>query len=380
LGEEVTLKVALVNHHRSDFLGGSEIQCDLIASGLTRFGHEVVYLAVNGRDSGDDTPYRTTPVESFGLLKMWRILREIRPDVVYWRHNKKGLFVSALAAKLLGIKFAYSMSHVCDSRIWENSGTRPFETFRGALRNAKSPKGVLKSLPALTEPLYSAVNYLAIPFFVDGVVCQVRDMLGKLPVRKQTAIRNSMASAGVEFSWHRPFVLWVANIKPKKNPEKFQELARTLAHLDVDFLMIGAIQDKRYQYLTQLEEGGNFHYLGARHPSEVNGVLASSLFLVHTCNPEGFPNNLIQAWLQGKPTISLYYDPESTIESNGMGFLSRDFETLVSQSRRLIEDPDLRGEMGRRARAYSEENFNTEKNVRKLEQFLLQLTSQRRNP
>ena len=57
------MKIAIVNQHPTDMLGGSEIQCDIIARTLVEFGHEVDYIAVGGHDcDAYEVPYRVRPV------------------------------------------------------------------------------------------------------------------------------------------------------------------------------------------------------------------------------------------------------------------------------------------------------------------------------
>jgi glycosyltransferase involved in cell wall biosynthesis len=363
------MKIVIVNQHHTDALGGSEIQCDIIATHLSRFGHEIVYLAVAAQQTSYAAAYRVIPLRSFGFFGLLRMLRDINPDVIYWRYNKKGLFVFAFIARMLRIRFVYAMSHVSDSKTWVRSGNHPFERFLYAIRTANDAKTLLRSMPLLADPVISAANYLAIPWFVDAVVCQVSDLLNTLPIRQQLVVRNTMLREASAFMWPRPYVIWVASIKTKKNPEKYLELARSLKEVNADFLMVGSIQDKNYEFLTHTSET-NFYYLGPKSLSEVNGILQNSLFLVHTCNPEGFPNNMIQAWLQAKPTVSLYYDPESFIEQQNIGFYSRNFNDFVRHVRRLIEDTELRAEMGARAAHFSRETFDSERNVRQLESFM----------
>ena len=56
------MKVAIINQHPQDFLGGSEIQCDIIVRKLQEFGHHVVYLACKGNREYD-CPYPVKPVK-----------------------------------------------------------------------------------------------------------------------------------------------------------------------------------------------------------------------------------------------------------------------------------------------------------------------------
>lgn len=368
------MKIVIINQHPDDLLGGSELQCDIIATYLTRFGHQVTYLAVKGIKATYDTEYSVIPVDNLNPFRLYSILRELNPDVVYWRHNKKRLFTTALGSKLVGSKFVYSMSTYSDSCIWIDRGVTVFSRFLKRFKNASGPLGVINSFVFLTDPLASAINYLAIPFFVDGIVSLNCDYLESMPKKRKTVIHNSMPAVRQDFCWPKPYVVWVGNLKGRKNPEKYYELAEALQNTQVDFLMVGPVQERVYGSLANAgQKLANFHFLGARAPIEVNGILNSALFLVNTCDPEGFGNNFIQAWLQGKPTISLYFDPEGTIEREKIGYLAKTFPRLEELTRYLIKNESARIEMGRRAQAYSKEHFNSDSNVRQLETFLFNI-------
>jgi len=190
-------------------------------------------------------------------------------------------------------------------------------------------------------------------------------------------IRSSGVLLEAGFRWSRPYVAWVANLKPAKNPESFIALAKALQDSDVDFLMVGSIQSSDYKYVEQPNLlPPNCIYMGSRSIEEVNGILQDSLFLVHTCEPEGFPNVMIQAWQRETPVVSLYYDPDGIIESQGIGYLARDEEGLARYSSRLIRDGELRLAMGARASAFAQKEFDLGRNINKLEKFLAEILEQ----
>lgn len=369
------MKIAILNQHPSDTLGGSEIQCDIIARELSALGHEVLYVAIEGRRVEYDAPYRVVPIQAPGFLELRRILKAFPADVVYWRYNKIRLLRCALASRISGARFVYSISHISDTLPWVRSGTRPFERFCRA--RGKTLRARIRALHLLADPLISAMNYLAIPTLANGAVSLNPEFTDAVPVSPRETILNSMPTETRAFAWKRPFVLWVASIKPKKKPELFLELAKHLEYLDVDFLMVGEIQDGAYAYIADGKPEhtpSNFFYLGKKSPLEVNGMLEESLLLVHTCSPEGFGNNFIQAWLQGKPTVSLHFDPDGMIERNRLGYHSKNFSAFVENVRDLVENPDLRAEIGARAKIFAQENFSSKKNAGKLARFIERLT------
>ncbi len=366
------MRVLLVNQHPEDVLGGSEMQTDLIARGLHARGHDVVYGAVGGR-GGYAAPYAVEPLPRPVRRPLSALLRRVRPDVVYWRYNKFHLLRAAFATRRAGARFVFALSHVSDTEPWIYAGT----TLLPKNLDRSGVLGALRALYALRLVARARLDYAGFRF-VDGVTSLNRDYVGRVPVERQVAIHNAVPEGVVPFSWPRPYILWVANIKSRKNPGRFVELAARCAGRGVDFLMVGKIQEPGYSYL---EEGParvprHFHYLGAKAPEEVNGMLAGAMMLVNTCDPEGFGNNFIQAWRVGCPTVTLYFDPEGLIERERVGFASGTPEKLFDDVGRLIDDVELRSRMRERACALGE-RFSRERMVDDVERFLAEVVGAR---
>lgn len=356
------MKILIINQHIQDVVGGSEAQCDLIAKYLTQFGHEVIYFAIHGQQQAYAAPYR---VEAGPLT--WRELRRIvsthQPDIVYWRFNKRRLLPSVLCLKWLGRKVVFAISHINDVKKWSHKVRYDASSARSRVRFW---------VRVLRPAISSRINHLGLAL-VAGVVAQLHDQFAQISARRSCVIPNSveMPNTQAAFQWPRPFVVWIANIKPAKNPELFLELARKLEPRGVDCLMIGRIQTGEYASLLHSATlPANFSYLGVKPPAQVHGILQAALFLAHTCEPEGFPNIFIQAWMHGKPTVSLFYDPDKMIQTQRLGYCSGKFEQFVQDVHTLVQDEELRNAMGARARAYAHAHFLPEPNIRALERFL----------
>jgi glycosyltransferase involved in cell wall biosynthesis len=216
----------------------------------------------------------------------------------------------------------------------------------------------------------SVFNYLAF-YLVDGVTSLNADYIDRLPVRRQRTIHNTVPNDRTAFTWPREYIVWVSGIKPRKNPDAYIELARAVRERGVDCLMVGPIQNPRYQFLeTGDEVPPNLHWLGERSPEEVNGIIAGAVCLVHTCEPEGFGNVFIQAWEFGVPTVSVYYDPESLMSDHALGFVSATRSRLAHDVAWLLDNPAEREKMGARARDIAHDIFDTKTNHDRLEGFL----------
>ncbi len=361
------MKILICNRHLEYSLGGSEIQCDLIARHLHEHGHDVAYVALEASEPIEDPPYRIITAPSVHMRAMRRILKREAPDMVYWRYNRNTFFRAGLLCRMLGIKSVFSVSSPKD--------LEPWICFTEQARPLWSPKGAKTFAKRRAQQVMSRASYEGFRFF-DGVVTLSLNLLNRVPDQpfgptRREAIYNSMDPESITpFYWPRPYVAWAANLKRCKNPECFIDLARQLRDLPIDFLMCGAVQHDEYSYIEdprQLPE--NIFYLGKKSVAEVNGIFGGALCMAHTCDPEGFGNNFIQAWMQKTPTVSLYFDPDELIETRRLGFLGRTPRRFAENVRRLYEDRSLREEMGRRARGFARQQFAPARNLPRYEAF-----------
>lgn len=354
------MKVAIINQHPNDIVGGSEIQCDIIAYELTKYGHEVCYFALGGNKNEYNLSYSVIPTKKHPKMISQEVIK-FRPDIIYWRYNKNHFYKTAKAFKRASIPILFAVSHVNDIMKWREFGGR-----------SKSNSLIRHFFLNLKRILIGRYNHLGF-YFVDGISVLNKNYLGKVKsVSHQAYIPNSMGLEASDFEWHKPFICWVANLKPQKRPEVCIEVAHSVKSLGVDVIIVGKIQDKMYDFFKK-NAGlpSNLHYLGPMTVPEVNGILKKSLFLFHTCKPEGFGNNFIQAWLQGKPTVSLEFDPGGLISSNSLGFVSNnDLSTFTNDIKNLVTDSALREKLGKNAQAYAIKQHHPETNVRKLERFI----------
>lgn len=349
--------VAIVNRHLEDKIGGSELQCDIIARELAGLGHTPVYLAARGQRGSYEAPYRVEPLPEFSAENFSMALERISPDLVFWRYNKHELTGCVRAARLRSIPFVFSVSNRND-----------LVRFRFDLLRPRKSAGITFDNWHLFLQTCRQYGGLAL---VDGVANQCRELMGRVGAVPEIYFPNSMHDRSEAFEWPRPYIAWVANIKERKNPRDYIRLAERVGDRGVDFLMAGEIQQKFYDFLRDSANlPPNLHYLGAKSIEEANGIIRGSLFLVHTCDPEGFPNTFIQAWHYGRPVISRHYDPDGLIVSEGLGAFPRSDEAFVAEVEKMIGDASLRKQTGERAAAFARERFDPGRNVRSLAEFL----------
>ena len=351
------MKVAIINRHRQDALGGSEIQCDIIARSMLERGNDIVYIAADGRGKYPGVPYKICAVPLAARDLTIACLSE-QPSIIYWRLNKNYFRHVARTMHARHIPLVFAASHLNDLMPWR---VKP-----------SSEHNILGDLRRMLRERWNYSGYR----WVKGIVCQTPEQSKMAPLSRTTVIFNSgWPSNPRPFSWPRPYVVWVSNIKRAKRPELCVALASHLLTQGIDVVMIGRMIDEGYSWL----EGGapgpqNLHYIGPRTLEEVDGVLAGARALVHTCMPEGFPNVFIQAWLQGIPTVSLEFDPAGIIKSHRLGYVSAgDVQQFHKDVLQIATDSEIACQAGNRARVFAHEYCVPGRNAARLEAFLAEV-------
>lgn len=359
------MKILLVNKHCSETTGGSELQCDLIASELAKRGNDVHYLAPRLDQDPGGSNYRIHPLPGETAESITNAIRAVDPDVVYWRYNRNQLAPVASALRKAGIPICLAVSNRTDLSPLRTDLIRWTMNFREAYELLRTQISHLRS--------YRALDLL------DGFIHQCADTMGHRTDQREVHIPNVFVHRAEPFDWPRPYIAWVANLKSRKQPEAVIRTARRLQRepafreSGVDILMAGEIQESAYEWIRDsatLPE--NVHYIGRISQKKAQGLIAGSMFLIHTCRPEGFPNTFIQAWSHGRPVVSLAYDPDRTIERWKAGYHSGSEERFIHDILRLLQDEVEREAMGKRGKTQSGKTFDLERNVARLEEWLLQ--------
>ena len=160
-----------------------------------------------------------------------------------------------------------------------------------------------------------------------------------------------------------PIIAWIANIKQLKQPEIFIKLAEKCQDLNAQFVYAGRPANGEYQnmLIRETKKLDNLNYLGEIPFEKTNELLSKASIIVNTSTYEGFPNPYIQAWMRETPVVSLNVDPDDLLKRYEIGLHSKTFEQLVKDVRYLVENEDVRKEMGKRAREYAVEHHDIEK-------------------
>ncbi len=359
------MRIAIVNRHPSVALGGSETQCDLIARRLGA-RHDVLYVAPGGAD-GPDSPYAVAPVPERPEAILAEIHRH-RSDVVYWRFGLRHLRAVGVALRRDAIPLVLASSHERD-------------LIRGAVPPAAPGAGPLARVLHLRDLARALRDHRGL----DEVAALVVNSMVHLElsdIRPRIHIGNGVAAPDRDFPWPRPYVAWVANLKPDKRPEVCIPLASGIEDLGIDVLMVGRAQVRAYEgFADRRDLPSNLHVLGPLPAASASAVLAGALLHVHTCRPEGFPNVFLQAWRAGVPSVSLEYDPSGVMAREGTGLVAGgDIDRLIAAVRELLRDPERRADLGAAAATYARTHADPDLAADRLERFLIEVTGGRTPP
>jgi len=134
-------------------------------------------------------------------------------------------------------------------------------------------------------------------------------------------------------------VLWVANLRSLKQPEKFLELAARLPRRR--FHLVGGEVAGETQIARRIAEQAasvsNLVWHGRLGHAETLRLFDRARVFVNTSRIEGFPNTFLQAWVRGVPTVS-FVDPDGLIAREALGRAVSDEREMVLAVSRLLDD------------------------------------------
>ncbi len=156
-------------------------------------------------------------------------------------------------------------------------------------------------------------------------------------------------------------VVWVANFKPIKQPEKYIDIVKLTDRCDILFYMIGRISDLHYLKLlnSSVPKIPNLTYLGEISNEEVNAILSKAHLLINTSNVEGFSNVFIQAWMRRVLVLSLNVNPDQMLNNEKLGrFFSGDCIKLAEYILELNQNREALATMSAFAEKFANKNFS----------------------
>lgn len=361
------MKIVFLMHSFYEInVGGAEYQAYTISKKLIKHDHKINFVflkseneACNNSNSFNLFPIdrirykKLTPLKLIYCFKVLQLLKEIKPDIIYHR-NFSSFLLMAHIYKLFNkkVKIIFHISHDNDT-----------PKYKLNLR----PSKILKSIDDL-------FRYFAL-YFTKNIISQTKFQQQKLlknHKKHSSVIMNfSEPSKNIGYAVKENLIVWIANVKEKKNPLDFIRLANDLKNTDYRFVMMGKPPGGKFQkkFDATLKDS-NVTYLGQVKNVTVNEILCKSKILCCTSFGEGFSNTFIQAWTRKVPVVSQYVDPDGLIEENGLGYCSQSYEALKDNVLTLIENPEILETMAKKVKYFSDDNFLIDNNFHKFIKFM----------
>lgn len=313
-------------------------------------------------------------------IQLKSILKKLKPDIIH-THSAKAGILGRFAGYALKGKFGEPdkpyVIHTIHGLAFHPYLSKRTNKFYITVENATAKKtdAFITVADVMTEKAlavgmgtedmyttaYSAIeedDYLAAP---DPE--KVADFRRKLGISDQATV-----------------LVTIARLAELKGHEYIIESAKQLSdkHPDCIWLFVGdghlteqikaAIQMAGLQY--------KFKFTGLIDPSEIPLAIHSSDILVHCSLREGLARALPQGMLCGKPVISFDIDGAKEVVNDKTGRLipAEDVDALTDACRQLIEDAELRKQLGQAGREMVTTQFAPNTMVDTIEKVYHQLT------
>jgi glycosyltransferase involved in cell wall biosynthesis len=358
----------LLPDHWTARRGGSEYQAKILVDRLVRaYDVRITYLTLESNPGFHSADYRVECFSSraglrrygtfFDALRLYRALEREAPDVIYQQVGCAHTGIAAFYAKRHGCRMLWRVAHDSDVTRQRRDWLRPHRIIERSfleygILNAGTITVQTKDQKALLHSHYGRNDAIVVRNFHP----------------QPSSLEQNQAQAN-----SKKRVVWVANLKPMKNPEAFLRLARRFSdNHDVEFIMIGAWQgrpDWIANVTALLQSAPNVRYLGERTQDEINALLSGACAVVNTSEQEGFSNVFIQAWMRGVPVVSLNVNPDRLLDGETLGFASGTEQRLYEDVARLVQNPRLSEEMGKKALAFATSEFS-ENNIDRIADLL----------
>ncbi len=350
IDDNIRISVCMVAHNALPLLlgtgtqvvGGAEVQQVLLARELRRNGCEMSFVSYDRGELQASTEdgiaihktyrpedgYRYIRFFHPRLTSIWRALRRASADVYYLRCEHRMAGILAAFCLWYGKGYVYGLGH--DS-----------ECYRGA---------DFLGVPNFRDDQFHRFSLSVADCVISQTEFQRKTLLENFG-RDSIVLGNFWQPAPrVKKKADPPFVLWVGTIREWKRPHYCIRLAKAMP--DIRFEMIGGPDYPGDPLFKEIEDQagklGNLTFHGFLPARETADYFQRASLYINTSLYEGFPNTFLQAWDSRIPTVS-FIDPDGAVESSNIGLRAIDIEDMEGKVRYLMENRQVRGDLGKAA-------------------------------
>jgi len=349
--------------------GGGEIYCSYLLKELKRQGHEIFVFTVGGKPTKSEKNsgikvFRAPSIGHHALHKFeyilftWKAIklaREFKADIVHAQNDVLPGLIAHFVKWRLKIPFLLGMEYISE--------------------NAHSLN--LKLVYLLNKLLIPILNY---DFVISMSNFNVNKYLLKWGVPKN---KIKVIPVGLDLNEFKPTTPskelidkygphLIISIKPlySTNAEGIKYIIRGFKHVaekypKYNYLIIGDGEKKKelMELVNVLDLQKNVHFLSPKPHSALPEIYSSAEFMVHSFVYEATTSmGLIDSLACGVPLV-VTDSGEVKNASQGAAILAKpkDEKSIVEAMLKLIENPQLRKELGTKERKIAEEKFSIEK-------------------
>ncbi len=308
-----------------------------------------------------------------GVLALWQICREWRPDVVHTHANRAGL-AGRIAAFLANRPIIIHSTHGLHL------------TEHHLPRRIFFLKRIEQLLGLLTTRLLACSKSEA----------ELFTRLKLVPARKQAVIENGIElekfyqadtakkrelKVALGFPPACFLISTIGRLTEQKAPQIFIEVAAKIAEAcpDARFLIVGdgpmRVELESLSKIKKLDERLNF--MGAVEREKIPDILAAFDLFILTSLWEGFPFVVIEAMAAGVPVVSTAtIGPIDQIIHGETGLLApvNDIEKLAEHALNLLQNPALARHLAQNACEYTCNHYSIQNIVPRFENLYLSLS------
>lgn len=319
--------------------------------------------------------------DSISYFQIKKHLRAIQPDIVH-THSAKAGILGRLAGHSLRGKWAENLPaivHTIHGLAFHPYQSRWLNRFYIAIEKsaAKRTDFFISVADAMTAQALAVGIGQPEQFITAYSAIEEEDFLESIPQEQQNDFRRKY-----EIPEDAIVLITIARLFMLKGHDYIIESAKELSkRFESAFWLFvgdGNLADQYKEQVRQLGLAGRIRFTGLLPPSEIPLAIQSSDILVHCSLREGLARTLPQAMLCGRPAISFDVDGAREVvnESTGRLIEPENVEQLAKVCAELIENEDLRRELGERGREYVKEKFAPDRMVDTIEAVYRRLLKQ----
>lgn len=301
------------------------------------------------------------------IHQLVKIIRQEKPDVIHC-HSAKGGIVGRIAGMLTHTPTLYTP-----------------HAFSFLSSPNKLKRGIYKSAEFLTKCGAYVLACSESELHIARHVIRYSKKKGLLwrnavpePEMKQKEMKMPVPQ--------QPFIYYIGRPSYQKNPLFMVNVIAKVAevHPEVKFFLLGVGYyspdlDALKKQISVLELQDNVQLMEWISHSDVMAFAQQSLFYVTMARYEGLPLSVIEAMSIGKPIVaSKVVGNVDCVQDGVNGYLVKlNVDKFAAAIIKLIEDPELRQQMGQESRKLFVEKFDITKRIHLLEETYKQIANKK---